>query len=407
MIASQNLDPALQKIEQLFVDQCTHGAQSADVGPDGAACGQFLGDYARPQRGLHGTAAALRVLSQGTSTEAANLVRRLVWYVENRQILFKDGKEPVDPSRFSDDENNVIKLSEILYALAFVQASQSLTDQLVRLLAERLIGGIKEDKGWCNFLDIDGPVDPLPTAFAVLALSSHGLAYEQRISKPITYLTELVTQTAPTAASNINETSVKIFCVFALTFRRDELSHSELTHLKKAFNDLWKAYERLLTQDLEQNIEYSIGPRNYYVRVPWQLYLLALGAVLDPKRLSSFKAQKRLAHILHQVTHTGFRYPYSGAPISSRTSAILFDLFLKIKRHKNRGVIYRFYFVVDSLRTFLSLPFFTWLIYAVMVILAIYCIRGWAENHGEPRELGPELIVAISVFFFDKLRKPR
>jgi hypothetical protein len=412
MIPEGKIDPALQQIERLLAEQCAHGAQTRDLPKEGAACGQFVGPGAKekPQRGLHGTAAALRVLAQATATDAIELVPKLVWYVENRPALHKNGKEPRrNDQTFEDDQQNVIKLSEVLYSLSFVKAGQGLTDNLARDLANKLLEARKENKGWTYFLDSAEPIDNLPTAFAVLALSQHG--YEQDIRGQIDFLeaNALAKDTNPSA--NINEASVRIFCLFALAFRKEELSQEESKHLKRAFIDLWDAHKSLLGLDLEQGIEYSKGPINYYLRIPWQLYLLALAARLDPKRVSSLSAQRKLSRILDAVQTTGFRYPYSGAPLSSRTNGILFDVLHKIKRFDKRNIFHSVYYAYDSVRTFLSRPLFSWITLSAFVLVAAFFIYSWVADSGKPKDVGPDLtgamILLLITFFFERLRKSR
>lgn len=412
MIPEAKIDPALQRIESLFVEQCAHGVQSQDLLEAGAACGQFVGPTAKakPQRGLHGTAAALQVLAQANSLDATELVSKLVWYIQNRDGLYAKNKEPRQPDRtFEDDQQNVIKLSEILYGLSFVKVRQGDTDTLARNLATKLLGARRESKGWAYFLNEDPTIDPLPTAFAVLALSKHG--YESDISGQIEYLKTEILNAGPAEAKNINEASVRIFCVFALAFRKEELSQSELKELRPAFIDIWEAHKAVLGLDLEQGIEYSKGPNNYYLRIPWQLYLLALAARLDPKRISGFAAQRKLNHILDAVQSAGFYYPYSGGPLSSRTNSILFDVLHKIKRYNKRNLFHAVYYVYDAVRTFLSHRIFSWLTLIVGLFVFGYCIFAWRSKSGRPEDVGPDLsgamIVLLITFAFERLRKPR
>lgn len=412
MIPEAKIDPALRKIESLLVEQCAHGAQSLDLMSEGAACGQFVGTEAKmkPQRGLHGTAAALRVLAQSDSSDAIALVPKLIWYVKNREKLFQEGKEPKGVDRtFEDDQQNVIKLSEVLYALSFVKASRGDTATFVRELASKLLNARKENKGWPYFLTGDAMVDSLPTAFAVLALSQHG--YEQDIKSQIEFLETNALDSGIDQASNINEASVRIFCVFALAFRREELPQTEFKRLHRAFVELWDAHKSLLDLDLEQGIEYSKGPINYYIRIPWQLYLLALAARLDPKRISSLAGQRKLNQILEAVQSTGFRYPYSSPPLSSRTNGILFDVLQKIKRFNKRNIFHTAYFAYDSVRTFCSHRIFSWITLIAFLSVATYCIYTWAKKPAKPEDVGPDLTGAmiglLIAFFFERLRKSR
>jgi hypothetical protein len=412
MIPESKIDPALQEIEKLFTEHCENGAQSRDLKNTGAACGQFVGPAAkeRPQRGLHGTAAALRVLAQAGSVSASKLVPQLVWYIQNRPALHDEGKEPRQNDRtFEDDQQNVIKLSEVLYGLSYVKVGQGLTDNLVREIAEKLLGARKEKKGWTYFLSSAEPVDILPTAFAVLALSQHG--YEEEIRQQIEFLKSNVFGGGGDRMANVSEASVRIFCLFALAFRNDELSPDECKQLKRALTELWDTHKSLLDLDLEQGIEYANGAINYYIRIPWQLYLLALAARLNPTYISSLAAQRKLNQILDAVKETGFRYPYSGTPLSSRTNAILFDVLHKIKRYNKRNIFHTFYYVYDSIRTFFSRRIFSWLTLGLFVSAFAFFVYAWVTKSGKPEDLGPDLVGAtigfMIAFSLERIRKSR
>ena len=83
MINSARLEEARSEILQRFVNRCQKGPQISDLPNDVSACGQYL-DAGSRQRGLHGTAAALRVLSGSKDTEARSLSERIVSYLVSR-----------------------------------------------------------------------------------------------------------------------------------------------------------------------------------------------------------------------------------------------------------------------------------------------------------------------------------
>ena len=117
-----DIDRSVQGIVELFTQQCEHGAQTESFPPEMATCGQFIGDEARniAQYGLHGIAAALRVLGTQSSEECRLLVTRLVTYCE---VLFQIHPSlTLAPEQRVGDTDNVIKLGELLYGLSFVSA---------------------------------------------------------------------------------------------------------------------------------------------------------------------------------------------------------------------------------------------------------------------------------------------
>jgi hypothetical protein len=412
MNPEQKLDLALQKVEDLFADQCEHGEQSRGLPQNCAACGQFIGPTAKvkAQRGLHGTAAALRVLAEANSAPRTELVPKLVSYVQHRDKLAIELPELGPPDRtFGDDQVNVIKLSEVLYALSFIKAGQGDTELLVHEIATKLLKAQIEKKGWSYFLHGEETVDPLPTAFAVLALCKHG--YEPQIGSQVAFLKSETLNTARRKTNNINEVSVRIFCIFALTFRQDDLAQLELKELRRAFIEIWDAHKMVLGQPIEQGIEYSKGAINYYLRIPWQLYLLALAARLDPRRISGFVAQQKLADIVDAVLSEGFYYPYSGGPLSSRTNGILFDVLQKVRRFNKRNLAHRIYYSYDAVRTFLSHRIFAWITLAAWGLIFSYSIYAWVANAWSPKDLGSSMasrvIILFITFTFERLRKSK
>ena len=259
MITDLEIQAAEQNIARQIADQCLHGAQSANLGAEAAACGQFFSARDRRQRGLHGTAAALRLVAEAQPPGADQLVARLVKYLSERQRFDTATGEALRTAdrSFEDDESNVIKLSEVLHALLSVTPAQCQKDTLVATLVERLLGGYKENKGWSHFLGGDGGIDPLPTAFAMLALCRNG--YENRIVGAVDFVKRTALEEGrPQNAESFTEVSVRIFCLYALVFRKDgvhEPDADEIKKLKAAFTRHWRDHERLLGQDLEQNIE--------------------------------------------------------------------------------------------------------------------------------------------------------
>src|ERR1051325_2079812 len=87
MITSADLRKSREVIASQFITQCNSGPQISGMPSTDAACGQFLGDATSAQRGVHGTAAALRVLAEDGRPEARNLIPRLIRYVEERHKI--------------------------------------------------------------------------------------------------------------------------------------------------------------------------------------------------------------------------------------------------------------------------------------------------------------------------------
>jgi hypothetical protein len=142
--------------------------------PQAAALGQHL--QARTvQRGFHGTAAAIEVLAQTPGTQAEDFTRRLVHYVDEISTIEEAFPEPeISRQEIHASEHNVIKMSEVLYALAAVPTSLAPREKLAAHIAETLISHRGADGGWPYFMTADAqPSDLLPTAYATRALASH------------------------------------------------------------------------------------------------------------------------------------------------------------------------------------------------------------------------------------------
>src|SRR4051812_30022491 len=81
-----SLKAARIRIANLFADQCETGDQTKELNdPLLAACGQFIGPKAShfKQKGLHGTAAAIRVLADSDLPNSGSLVSRLIQFLES------------------------------------------------------------------------------------------------------------------------------------------------------------------------------------------------------------------------------------------------------------------------------------------------------------------------------------
>ena len=121
MIDIQNIFSAKEIICSTILNQVKNGKQSVGL-PDALACGQFLKVPKSAQRGLHGTAAAIRVLADYNSTYNQQL-KRLIKYIENIKEIETEGEMK---DGLEKDLNNIIKNSEILYSLSYILYPDSL-----------------------------------------------------------------------------------------------------------------------------------------------------------------------------------------------------------------------------------------------------------------------------------------
>ncbi len=392
---------AKKRIIKLFAEECENGAQAKCLEQYKAtACGQFIEEKAKnsEQRGLHGTAAALSVLAQSKLDEARILVSKLVKYLAEREKIEIDAQSDEDKARkkYQFDFKNVIKISEVLYALSFVDTGVHETEHLVEEIASHLKETMKDQKGWSYFTDDENGPELLPTAYAMLGLSAKGYS---EANKAANYISEQLKgryidkNTTPDIDADI---MIDIACLYTLTFRKNHNNKTKKDeNFKKIFQKIWEKRKSLLAEEFEQNVEYSYKKQKYcYIRVPCQLYLIALSTFYDFNwAFSSTIVQRKLKKILKKVTSAGFIYPHSGKRISARTNAILFNVLTITEEKLNHKKL--FFWgnargkIIDILR---SKPtrFITG---AILFFSLIIIIWRWYST-GNISELGPGLIGA-------------
>jgi len=357
--------------------------------PQAAALGQHL-QAAIAQRGLHGTAAAIGVLAQTSGSDAQDYTRRLVHYVDQQSKIEGLFSEPdVSRQEIEASEHNVIKMSEVLYSLASVPTSLAPREQLAAHIADVLVKHRNADGGWPYFMTAGAKTSHLlPTAYAIRALASHG--YD--INSGVAFLLEHVRS----PGADQTDIFVRTLAIYVLCYLPD--SYRQDRELRKPFQDAWLRLSPLLNQDLEANIEYLTNKINY-VRVPWQLYLLASAARLSPyRRFPSAKAQRRLRSILESVQATGgLLYPHSGRDLSSRTNAILFDVLNQIDSElKVRRLPLKPFILFEALESIIASRIFQYTVRVLVFALVVYAIVRWFVS-GETNvgDLAPELVSSV------------
>jgi len=343
---TDRIDEAQQRIADQFLQQCTHGAQTKRLPPQFAACGQFIACDAEKisQFGLHGISAALRVLGSCQSSECGAIVGRLVAYCE--AIFGVNPALQIDPALdlTLHDKQNVIKLGELLYGLSFVTPAQADRGPLTRHLAQQLNSSMRKDKGWGYFLTDTEP-ELLPTAYALRGLAWNG--YDT--SDPQRFLLEGLPRQKQSARTSHADLMTAVACTYCLTFSKT-IKEEQKSTLRIAFASEWRALEPLFGEDIEQNLEYWHGEDTYYVRIPFQLYLLALAAEYSIWSFASFNAQRSLYSSVDALRTGSFKYSYSGKCLSSRTNSIAFDVILLIRDRLRHRILLSLANVADHVR---------------------------------------------------------
>ncbi len=204
---------AKHRIVQLFVDQCGHGNQTKTLGDEVAACGQFLGPEAKSSwRAQAYTELPVCVTGLGGFQRPSGkraLVSRLVRFLTHYEEHTEEQKSKVDVT-------NVVEISEVLYACHLWNILKLMWRPLIKPLADTLLNSIQEDRGWGYFTS-GGPVELLPTAYAIRGLASHKYC----VDKQAAFLHEKLVREAKCLPEFADvDVTVQIACLFALAFPR-------------------------------------------------------------------------------------------------------------------------------------------------------------------------------------------
>jgi hypothetical protein len=401
MINEDKISKIQKKIETSISDQVKNGQQSQALSGEYKACGQFFNFKDRSQRGLHGTSSALKVLALSTDTSIKDSIPPIIKYltdhttIESQLLSLNDPQETV-----KRNENNVIKISECLHSLSYVQPGAGNKDQIIKTLAERIKQGRIENKGWDYFLNVTNPkINLLPTTFVALAVFSNGFAdYKSTYD----YLISEIESKIKLKDLDLTTYSILVFALYVATFYYHPEINNRTTYkkLKSLYKKLWENDYCIFNEDTEQNIEYWNEDNHYYVRIPWQLYMLALTSKFSSWNFAKRNSQKRLNSIYTNcINKDGFRYRYSGPYFSVRTHSIIFETLERIRENLKKNALYRFYNVLDHIHAFFASKGFRISVSIVSILLAGYIIYNWGQKGKfDLKQLGPEITGPILIW---------
>jgi len=297
--------------------------------------------------------------------------------------------EKLEPNDLLDDTQNVIKIGELLYALAFVPAAQG-ENRLARHIAQRLMETAIDNKGWGYFID-DSVPELLPTAYALRGLARHG--YDVGFAREFILSALRARHQSPQpTASDVTTAIASIFCI---TFSSE--GSSDTAVLREYFVSSWRELESVMGEDVEQNVEYWHGSETHYVRIPWQMYLLALASQLSFWRFASFRGQTRLRALIDSIRTDSFRYPYSGTHLSSRTNSIAYDILTIIRSDLRRFFALRVGYVFDRTRVIAGSRSVRLLASAVAAVIIVYSLREWWMK-AHAADLAPKFVASFLVW---------
>lgn len=310
---------AMARIEEQFRDLLENGAQAQGIPPSVYAAGQHLNPYSLNQRGFYGTAAALLVMSRSRpSPNRIGIIEGLIKYVSDRPgieqaLLSTEEDQAMLPARLILDWKTAFKCADLLYALAATPAAVAGREILLQRILQRFSAGRRQAGGWAVDLDPNRGRDPLATASVVRSLNAAGLAVEPADLDLLRGDASAVGQVSP---------YVRCFCLLVLL----EVGGPD-DSTAKVWNDLLDTLRSELHDRTEANYEFTVGNRQYYVRVPWQLYLIASAARCKPTSLIFTSDVRRALLDCVQAIDSpeGYVYTAFGHMKSTRTYSILMD----------------------------------------------------------------------------------
>lgn len=373
MISDFNIDSAQGNIANFFFQQVKNGIQSQSLNtPTDSnllACGQFLQELDRPQRGIHGTAAALYVLAQSGNANHAITLQKLISYLRIRKRI---ERTLVPSQELLRDENNIIKIGEILSSLAMIQSGQAVKEAYETSLQKTLIKAKKDTNGWEYF--VNSPLNSaqlLPTVFAVKGL----LSVRSYDRTSIDYIYKECSDNISNGIGDYPTYAITILGIYVLAFY--DYNKTYENKLKDLIINLYESTLAIFTSHNEVNLEYWFEGKNEYVRIPWQVYLIALLAKYSDRLFAKNIIQERLNEILDKSQTIGFKYPFSGAHISSRTSSIVYECLNNIKVSLKRSYAYTFYNSLDKVREFFTHKYIRFSLATIVVLCLTYTVYAY------------------------------
>lgn len=406
-IDSQVLREAMLRIEEQFRDLLEDGAQAQGLPPGMYAAGQHLNPYSMNQRGLYGTAAALLVLGRSQpSAERIKLIEGLIHYINERPnvelLLLVEEENRADlQGRLARDVRTSFKVAELLYALAAAPPAVTGREFLLQNLLAQLRAARRPSGGWSVDLDPSRDRDALATACVLRALHAVGIPLNEADI-------EYVRHDAGDATSI--GAYVRCFSVLVLA----EISGADVRTV-----DIWRSlFESLrpeLRSRIESNYEFTVSNASHYVRVPWQLYLMAAASICSPKSIvTAPEIRTSLLDCIRAVaTSRGYVYPVFGHMKSTRTYSVVMDSLWRIQREFDSS---RYLPRFSSAANVVSRVVYSRTLSGVALVgavsLAGIAVREWVTLNGAPwGALGPELaggvLLGLITLLLNRVRSRR
>ena len=402
MIKIEDIESAIDNLQVLIINQLKNGNQTKELKDNFKdknyfALGQFIYDTERSQRGIHGSASGLRVISDSTES---TYISGLIEYITHRETI-ENHLKPDESyvQRVKRDNKNIIKISEVLYSLSFVKPGNSPKDELYRILSEKLVQSFIEidenNKGW-GYFEKDKEIQLFPTSFAYLVQTLNGI--NTKIIR--SYLLKKAKEYDINSPSSL---AILSFVLYVLV--KTEKNNQDKKDLKIIFNKIWKSNYCQLDDDIEQNIEYWHNSEHEYVRIPWQLYLISSSLIVSPTKFFSSKVQERLNSAILQAKDKGLIYQHSGSKTSTRTNSILYDNLIFIKTNYKNTFIYYILYYYNNIIDILGSKLVKYILILIVSIVCSFSAYKWFQSGDSLKDIGGTFITTILLSIFSFVKK--
>lgn len=326
IVTHSALTECRERVRDTFVADCGSRAKIGRLPVGTYAGGQYFGQP--EQRGILGTAAALRVLSSESRNHqpSRDVAQGLLRYLARRKRIELDTARTDAEQRslwrqkLPRDESNTIRQAELLLSLTYVPNALAASDGMKGQVADRLLRGRSQDgNGWGYTLTDRATSSLLPTCHAIRSLARNGNDVNAELEHVARALHQRIRRHEP----DIGTAYIDCFAMLVL----EELELLSVNESRTTLDHLWRVLANHLAMPREANIDVLGGPANDFVRVPWQLHLMALSARDRPwRRFLSPRMQRLLGETVEGVLRgPGFRYPESGENVSTRTYAYIYE----------------------------------------------------------------------------------
>ena len=365
--------------------------EATRVPANSLASGQYLDHPDFVQRGLYGTAAAIRVLAERATSDpiATDQVGKLLVYVVNRSqveraavpaALYRD----LIARRIRLQRSDVFRMADVGFALAFVSPAIPLRSEALNIVQRALSEAKNQPSGFAVGTE-GGESNSLATGHALRCLAANNLPTQEEDWR---YLREYL--------NSGDDPYVKCFVLYVLSAYGDGTDRKQLQY---SYRRLFNLLSAEFAGQAEANHEYTRHGAQDYVRVPWQIYMIQACAKLFPlTRFNSFVLQRKIASMATYISSpAGFKYEASGRYLSTRTYSCVWQAFSEIVQFNLTSPMPRFVVGTVALVTrVLSSRLLNAVLYLLIAVIAAISLFFWLRSPSRSiGDLAPNLLTEV------------